>query len=213
MSDTTAAADTSIILLAAGMARRMGTLKQLLPLGGSTLLGITLDNILAAGTGQVIVVVGARAEQTRLIAGKCGVEIVHNPHYRQGMSTSLRKGLEAVKPRYSLIMVALADQPLTATRTYNRLIACAAASPKGIILPVYQGQRGNPILFKSHYMPGLKELRGDAGGRELLARYPGDILEVEVEDRGVITNVNTSADYEKLKTAWFEGGGCIAEKD
>jgi len=206
MSDTTAAANTSTILLAAGMARRMGALKQLLPLGGSTLLGITLDNILAVRTGQVIVVIGASAEQTRLIAEKPGVEVVDNTQYRQGMSTSLRKGLEAVEPRYGLIMVALADQPLTLTRTYARLISRAADSPKGIALPVYKGQRGNPILFKSSYMSRLNQLEGDAGGRELLKLYPEDILEIEVEDPGVITNINTSADYEKLKSMYFEGG-------
>ncbi|MBN1369926.1 MAG: nucleotidyltransferase family protein [Dehalococcoidaceae bacterium] len=206
MSDTTVAADTSTILLAAGMARRMGTLKQLLPLGDSTLLGITLDNILAVKTGQVIVVVGAGAEETRLIAGKPGVETVFNPRYRQGMSTSLRKGLEASGSRYSLIMVALADQPLISTRTYARLISRAAASPKGIALPVYKGQRGNPILFKRRYVSRLQGLKGDAGGRELLKLCPEDILEIEVEDPGVVTNINTSADYENLKSTYLEGG-------
>jgi len=206
MSDIAAAADTSTVLLAAGIARRMGTLKQLLPLGGSTLLGITLDNILAVKTGQVIVVVGAGAEETRLIAGKPGVEVVYNPRYRQGMSTSLRKGLEAVKPRYGLIMIALADQPLTSTRTYTRLVSRAAASLKGIALPVYKGQRGNPIFFKSAYLSRLKGLEGDVGGRELLELYPEDILEIEVDDPGVVTNVNTSADYEKLGSLYFKGG-------
>lgn len=213
MSDTKAAAGTATILLAAGMARRMGTLKQLLPLGGSTLLGVTLENILAVNTGQVIVVVGAGAAETRLVAGKRGVEVVHNPQYRQGMSTSLHKGLEAVKPQYRLIMVALADQPLTSTGTYARLINEAAASSKGIALPVFKGQRGNPILFKSLYVPRLRQLQGDAGGRELLKLHPEDILEIEVEDPGVVTNVNTSADYTQLKSRYFEGGRNIAEKD
>jgi molybdenum cofactor cytidylyltransferase len=107
---------TVILLLAAGLSRRMGRLKQLLPLGNTTILGVTLDNILAARVGGVIVVVGAGSSQPRLIAEQAGIKVGENPFYRQGMSTSLSAGLQAADPACNMVMVALADQPLSARK-------------------------------------------------------------------------------------------------
>ena len=189
------------------MAQRMGSLKQLLPLGTSTVMGVTLAKISASGAGSVIVVVGAMEEETSEIARQAGATVVSNPDYRLGMSTSLRKGLEELKADCELFMVALADQPLTETETYNLLLEQARESDKGIAVPVYEGQKGNPIIFKRRYLPELLTLKGDVGGRALLKRHPEDIFYIEVRDPGVVTNVNTPGDYEKLKNK-FARGGC-----
>lgn len=189
------------------MAQRMGSLKQLLPLGTSTVMGVTLAKISASDAGSVIVVVGAMEEATSEIARQAGATVVSNPDYRLGMSTSLRKGLEELKADCELFMVALADQPLTETETYNLLLEQARESDKGIAVPVYEGQKGNPIIFKRRYLPELLTLKGDVGGRALLKRHPEDIFYIEVRDPGVVTNVNTPGDYEKLKNK-FARGGC-----
>ncbi len=189
------------------MAQRMGSLKQLLPLGTSTVMGVTLAKISASDAGSVIVVVGAMEEATSEIARQAGATVVNNPDYRLGMSTSLRKGLEKLEANCELFMVALADQPLTKTETYNLLLEQAGESDKGIAIPVYEGQKGNPIIFKRRYLPELLTLKGDVGGRELLKRHPEDIFYIEVRDPGVVTNVNTPDDYEKLKNK-FARGGC-----
>jgi len=189
------------------MAQRMGSLKQLLPLGTSTVMGVTLAKISASDAGSVIVVVGAMEEATSEIARQAEATVVSNPDYRLGMSTSLRKGLEELKADCELFMVALADQPLTETETYNLLLEQARESDKGIAVPVYEGQKGNPIIFKRRYLPELLTLKGDVGGRALLKRHPEDIFYIEVRDPGVVTNVNTPGDYEKLKNK-FARGGC-----
>ena len=207
MSNKHISNQTAVILLAAGMAQRMGSLKQLLPLGTSTVMGVTLAKISASDAGSVIVVVGAMEEATSEIARQAGATVVSNPDYRLGMSTSLRKGLEELKADCELFMVALADQPLTETETYNLLLEQARESDKGIAVPVYEGQKGNPIIFKRRYLPELLTLKGDVGGRELLKRHPEDIFYIEVRDPGVVTNVNTPNDYEKLKNK-FARGGC-----
>jgi len=207
MSNKHISNQTAVILLAAGMAQRMGSLKQLLPLGTSTVMGVTLAKISASDAGSVIVVVGAMEEETSEIARQAGATVVNNPDYRLGMSTSLRKGLEELKADCELFMVALADQPLTETETYNLLLEQARESDKGIAVPVYEGQKGNPIIFKRRYLPELLTLKGDVGGRELLKRHPEDIFYIEVRDPGVVTNVNTPGDYEKLKNK-FARGGC-----
>lgn len=206
MSDKRDSSKTSLILLAAGMARRMGRPKQLLPLGSSTIMGITLDNLAASDINQVIVVTGAWAEATSAIASRADTAVVNNPDYRSGMSTSLRKGLELLDPDSELIMIALADQPLTRTETYNLIIERAKSSEKGIVIPVHHGKKGNPIVLRRSYLPEMLVLEGDIGGRELLARHPDDTLRVEVDDPGVITNINTPRDYEKIKSAFARGG-------
>ncbi len=192
--------NTATILLAAGQASRMGKLKQLLALGEKTILGATLDNILAAETGEIIVVTGARNQATgKLIADK-GVRVVHNPSFRQGMSTSLKTGVGAVNQDTDLILVALADQPLVRPETYKQLLGAASESDKGITLPVYAGQRGNPIVLHRRYFEEISHLEGDRGGRDLLRLHPDDILEIPVNDEGVITNINTPEDYERIKS-------------
>ena len=190
----------------------MGTTKQLLPLGSCTIMGATLANIVAARADEVIVVTGAMGSQTGRIAVKAGARKVYNPRYRQGMATSLATGMSAAPPEAQLIMVALADQPLTRTETYNELLDRAEATGKGITIPVYQGKRGNPIVFHRRYFDELVRMRGDEGGRLLLQRHPGDILEVEVDDEGVVTNINTMQDYANLTTIWNEGSRQIDQK-
>jgi len=196
----------SAILLAAGESKRMGEPKLLLPLGSGTILGYTTDNLLSSRVDEVIVVLGAEAqEMEKAIVGK-PVRVVFNPDYRQGMSTSLIAGLKQVSSRAHRIMVALSDQPLIDKRTYNRLIEESLNSGKGIVIPTYQARRGNPIIFAVGYKEELLRLEGDVGGREIVKRHPDDVLEVAVDSESVIININTMDDYySRLKLANQEG--------
>ncbi len=190
------AAAISVVMLAAGQSRRMGEHKLLLPFDGTTVIGRTLDNLRAAKVGEVVVVLGFRAGEVKKEVGGKAVTVL-NPDFALGMSTSLRVGLEALAKPAPLVMVALADQPLVTTADYDRLIEAALASAKGIVLPVFRGQRGNPILVARRYLPELMRMSGDVGGRELLRDYPQDILEVSVETEGVIININTPEEYQR----------------
>ena len=202
----------AILLLAAGLARRMGTPKQLLPLGKSTIMGLTLDNITSAGIGAITVVLGAGAGETGRIARSHGARTVLNPDYSSGMASSLVKGLENIGLASDLLMVALADQPLTRPDTYRQLVKVAGNCGKGITVPVYRGKRGNPIIFKQGYLPKLAGLTGDMGGRQLLRRCPDDIQEVQVDDPGVVMNINTPGDYTRLKDIFQKGDTSFAEE-
>ena len=187
----------SAILLAAGKSERMGRNKLLMPFEGGTVIGSTLDNLLGSKAGEVVVVVGARAQEMGDAAGKHPVTIVLNPNYVRGMSTSLVTGLQMVSKQAKFALVALADQPFVTPQTYDKLIEAALATDKGIVVPVYRKQRGNPILIHSGYFPEVLRFTGDVGGRELLASYPDDVLEVKVPDEGVVINLNTPEEYEK----------------
>jgi molybdenum cofactor cytidylyltransferase len=186
----------SAILLAAGESKRMGKPKLLLPIGNDTILGKTIDNVLSSRVDEVIVVLGAEAQEIKkAIAGK-PVKVVFNPDYRQGMSTSLITGLKQLSTRAQRVMVALCDQPFIEKKTYNRLIEESLDSGKGIIVPTYKAKRGNPIIFSINYKDELMGLEGDVGGKEILRRHPDDVLEVAVDSESIYINLNTMDDYD-----------------
>ena len=185
------------ILLAAGCSRRMGKHKLLLMLDGQTVIGRTLDNLLASRASGVTVVLGYQSDLVREAIGERPVEIVLNPDYEQGMSTSLKAGLSAVSAETPYMMIGLADQPFIAGSDYDALISAALASQKGIVLPVYRGQRGNPIILARKYIPELMDMNGDVGGRDLITRYPLDILDVPTSSEGVVININTPEEYRR----------------
>ncbi len=187
----------SAILLAAGKSERVGQNKLLLPFGGRTVLQRTLDNLLASRAGEITVVLGSRAQEINDTIGDRRVTVVLNPNYARGMSTSLITGLGMVSQGARFILVALGDQPLITTHIYNRLIEAALATDKGMVVPTYKGERGNPILVSTGYRADLLKQSGDLGGRELLKAYPGDVLEVPVDSDAILVNINTKEEYEK----------------
>ena len=188
----------SAILLAAGESKRMGKPKLLLPFDNDTILGSTIDNLLNSNVSEVIVVLGANVQKTKKALAHRPVKIATNPHYQQGMSTSLICGLMQVNQQSQRIMVALSDQPLIDTKTYNILIRESFNSKFGIVVPTYRSRRGNPIIFNVSYKDELLQLKGDIGGRELLSHHTDDILEVVVDCEGIHINLNTKDDYQSI---------------
>jgi len=185
----------SAILLAAGESKRLRMPKLLLPFGKSTILEQTIDNLLNSRVDEVIVVLGYRAEEMMRKLANRPVKIAINPNYHQGMSTSIVKGLSLVNNRAQAIMVALADQPLINSQTINRLIEESLGYDKGIVIPVYQAERGHPIIFASNYKEELLGLKGDIGGRQTIKEHPNDTLEVIADSKAITMDVNTINDY------------------
>jgi molybdenum cofactor cytidylyltransferase len=185
----------SAILLAAGKSKRMGELKQLMPLGEGTIIEQAIDNLLASAVDEVIVVLGHKAGEIKRAIAARPVKITVNPDYEEGMSTSIIAGLRLVDPKAQAVMLALGDQPLVESQTINRLIDEFRKSDKGIALPTYKGKRGNPVIFAIKYKPELLKLKGDIGGRDIVKRHPQDVLEVAVSSEGVITDIDTEEDY------------------
>lgn len=185
----------SAILLAAGEAKRMGRLKQTLPLGKTTIVEQTIDNLLNSNANEVIIVLGHKAEEIRKRVAHRQVKIALNPHYRQGMSTSIIAGLNLVDEQAQAVMLALADQPFIDSQTTNRLIDEFNDHSKGIVVPSYQGQRGHPVIFAIKYKKEMFALKGDIGAREIIERHPDDILEVAVSSPGINIDIDTADDY------------------
>ena len=186
------------ILLAAGESNRMGQPKQLMPFGRGTILERTIDNLLDSAVSETIVVLGYRGEEVRkTIAGK-PVKIAINPDYKQGMSTSIIAGLKQIDKRARAVLIALGDQPFVDSQTITSLVEAFIANKKGIIIPVYQGRRGNPAIFAIKYKSELLNLKGDVGGREIIKRHPDDVLEVAVNCEGVLLDIDTMESYTSI---------------
>ena len=188
----------SAIILAAGEAKRMGAIsggKQLLPLGNSTILEKTIDNIVASDVDETIVVLGYKAQEIRSKIVHKPVKIVVNTNYREGMSTTIIAGLNAVEARIDDILLVLADQPFIDSRVINRLLAERKNHDKGIVIPSYRGKRGHPVIISLSYKNELLSIKGDVGAREIISRHPDDVLEVEVDSPEITIDIDTQEEY------------------
>ncbi len=190
----------SALLLAAGKGERIRGVKQLLPLGEKRMVEVSLDNLQASKVDKIVVVLGFAAKQILpLLEGNERVKVVINPSFREGMSTSIHQGLRAIDPQTKGVLIALADQPFIPPQVIDLLIERFTEGDKGIVLPVYQGRRGHPVILdREKYKGELFELRGDVGGREIVRCHPEDVLEVEVSSSGVVLDIDNWDDYKRI---------------
>lgn len=204
----------SAVVLAAGMSRRMGTPKQLLRIGGETILERTLKNVRASAVREIVLVLGFAAESVEKEISTERVKVVRNQEYQQGMGTSLRTGLAALDAGASASLIVLADQPFVRPDTLNRLIACHQESKPQIIIPMYKGFRGNPVLLDQSIFPELQELSGDVGCRAIFGSHTENICKLAVDDVGILLDIDSQEEYQKLEKAyaakWNESGPAIA---
>lgn len=184
------------VVLAAGMARRIGPTKQLLPFRDTTILGQVIRNARASLLSPIVVVLGHKASTIQKFIDFEGVTVIQNHDFREGQSTSLRAGLSGVDESVDGVMFLLGDQPLVDDRTINLLIQTFRESQKCIIMPVFQGVRGNPVIIGRVLFDDLMaNLGGDVGARVLFKRYPELVHTVEVLDRSISIDVDTMKDY------------------
>jgi molybdenum cofactor cytidylyltransferase len=186
------------ILLAAGIARRMGSAKVLLPWHGRPLIRHLAEVALASGLVEVIVVVGHQADEVAAALEDLPVRVVHNPVYADGQSTSLHAGLAAVPEHATAAMVLLADQPLLTTEVIDALLATFRETAAPIVAACAAGRRGNPVLFARELFPELAAIGGDEGARSVIVAHRERLRCVEV-DGAVFVDVDTPEEYDALR--------------
>ena len=187
------------VILAAGAARRFGGLKQLLPWQGATLLNHVIQQALgAASLSSIIVVLGCGEDIIRPTLASFGarIQIVSNPQWVEGQSTSVHAAIRALRQREAPVAAAvflLADQPGVTPDVVDALVARHRATLAPLVVPSYRGQRGNPMLFDQRTFPDLLEVSGDVGGRPLLSIY-ADALEYVAFDQAPPHDIDTTDD-------------------
>jgi molybdenum cofactor cytidylyltransferase len=192
------------VILAAGLSRRMGQAKLLMPIGGRPILRHTVESVLAGGVDSVWVVAGPDVEPVAAALAGADAQIVVNPVPEEGQAGSVRAGIAALPPSVEAVLIALGDQPLLAPSIIPALLAARRTSPKAIVAPRYRDGQGNPVLFKREMFPELMELEGDLGARPILQREPERVEWVEL-DLPMPPDVDTPDDYEKIRAALRAG--------
>ena len=185
------------IVLAAGRSRRMGAQKLLLPFGGKTVIAHIVDQLLASTIDEVHVVVGCQAKRiSRELSGR-PVSIVNNSNYKSGMLSSVRCGLGDLPRQCRAILVALGDQPSIRTKLIDQILKSFTATEKQILVPLYQGKRGHPILFSEVYRTEILTHYDNVGLRGLLHAHTDDVLELTVSTSAVLSDMDYPEDYRR----------------
>jgi molybdenum cofactor cytidylyltransferase len=195
----TAPLDADGIILAAGRARRFGAPKALLRVGGEPLLARLIRLCREAGLTRIVVVLGPRwGERMRATVELEGCRVVENPDQESMPLRSLQLALSALRPAARAVLHLPVDHPALQGSTIRTLLQTWRPEGKGILIPTWQGRRGHPVLWRREIIERLGDFGPGESPRTLLHRLPEEILEVPVEDPGILRNVNYPADIADL---------------
>ena len=183
------------VVLAAGLSRRMGREKVLLRFGDQTVLEHVLSTLVAAGVAEIVAVVRSDLPQAAEIARRIGTRVVVNTNPQEEMLLSIRMGIAELSPDVDAFFIWPADHPAVAGETLTELMR-AAGRPR-VVLPVHAGRRGHPALVGADLVADIVAIPPGEGLRHLWRVRPEVLVEVPVDDSGVLIDLNTPDDYEK----------------
>jgi len=205
------------VIPAAGESRRMGVPKQLLPFGDTTVLGHIVAELLQSDLDGVYVVVSAHVaqwwEDRRLAAASsrrlspgvnAGAKLLTNDDPRADMLSSVRCGLRALPPQCAAVVVVPGDQLAVTAPLVDCLVQSFRTAGKGILVPVYAGKRGHPLIFSARYCQEVLNSFDNLGLRGLLHAHPDDLRELSVSTPAVLCDIDYPPDYAR-EVARLEG--------
>lgn len=197
MTERRVAASTSIgaIVLAAGQSRRMGDVNKLLiDIDGTPMVRRCVMALASAGIEDVVVVTGHQAAKVEAALAGLNVRFVHNPDFENGQAGSVACGVAAMDDAHGAALVALGDMPDISADLVTRLVADHLALPNShsrISFPVYDGRRGNPVIWGQSFFDDLKTLTGDSGGRQILGSNTAAINSFGWQDDSIHRDIDT----------------------
>ncbi len=190
----------SAVILAAGEADRMGKLKQLLPWKEKTILETVIDNVLDSKyiDDEIRIVLGAEADRVKdkiSYNNDKRIIIKENPDYKEGMSTSLKKGIEHLSENTKYLVIFLGDQPLITPDIFDNLIKRFEDISAEIMMPVYNEKPGHPVIISTKYLSDIKKLKGSMGLKPFLDSHKDIVKYYPVENNKVIIDLDYYDDY------------------
>jgi molybdenum cofactor cytidylyltransferase len=189
------------LVLAAGSSRRMGSPKQLLVVRGKPLLELVVGQVNASNLDQVVVVLGAAADeiQSRVDLGRARVLV--NPDHAAGMASSLKAGLASLEAGVDRAVVILGDQPDVDAKLLNRLLDLQESTGLPAAALDFNGLLHPPVVLKRELWVDLMSLEGDVGCRAVIRARPELVARLPVE--GDLTHpidIDTPGDYASLSS-------------
>ena len=186
------------IVLAAGIGRRMGQQKLLLPVGELTLIEHVVAQVMRGGVDSCIVVTGWDHDRIKPLIEDLGAETIVNPHSLEGgMLSSVRCGLAHANPASTGYLVCLGDLPGITHALVKRMLKKIQVDLPEILSPVYRGKRGHPLYFQSRFKEEIMECYDEVGLRGLLASHAELVAEYECLNKDILIDLDTPADYEQ----------------
>lgn len=192
-------ATTGIIILTAGNSSRLGQPKQLLKYKGNTLLRNTITQVKLVPNSIIVVVTGAYKQQIVEELAFAEVNVVDNPHWQDGMASSISAGLSKLRvlsPNIETCIFTVCDQPYLSAEIFTRMLALHSECKKGIVASAYADTLGVPMLFNRKYFDVLVNLTGQDGAKKLLQNYKEDVMSVPFKNGHI--DIDTIDDYKKL---------------
>ena len=197
--DTGIVPSIAIVILAAGASTRMGVAKQLLRHRGRTLLRHAVEAALGSICRPVVLVLGANMQQVLPEVEGLPVEIVKNSDWAEGLSTSIRAGLEALAPAADspeAVVLTLCDQPFVSSDDIDGLVAAYHSTKRPIVASEYAGTVGVPALFARPIWPELANLTGDAGAKRVIQKHLANVWPVSCPHGAI--DLDTPEDYDAI---------------
>ncbi len=181
------------LVLAAGSSRRMGTINKLLiGIDGKPMVRHAVEAAQGAHLRPIVVVTGHERERVEAALAGLPVIFVHNPAYGEGLSSSLKAGIAALPPDIDAVLVCLGDMPRVSAGDMERIVDCFnPLEGRAIVVPTWNGKRGNPVLWAKRFFPAMREVAGDVGARALIGTYAELVAEIEMANDGVLTDIDT----------------------
>lgn len=187
------------IILAAGRSLRMGKKnKLLLPFRGKAILQHVIDAAQKSSLSPLILVIGSDSDAIRSQIESGAAVVIENKGFSRGYGSSLQVGLKALNAPCVGAMFLLGDQPLVTAATIEKLIAAFQKEPERWVAPSWNGQRGNPVITPAAWFDRIFALKGDTGPRTHLKDPAAKLKLVEVDDRGVVFDIDSPEEYECL---------------
>ncbi|WP_435548076.1 nucleotidyltransferase family protein [Desulfobacterium sp. N47] len=184
------------IILASGFSKRMKREKLLLPLAGIPLVEHIIRTAQSSHLDEVILIY--RNENIKELGAKYLNKIIFNAHAEEGQSAAVKLGITAADKETDAFMFFVGDQPFLSSAMVNILIDIFTDYPDNIIVPVYNGKRGGPVIFPAKFKDELLALVGDSGGRSIIEKHKEELKPVEIENANAGIDVDTREEYEKI---------------
>jgi molybdenum cofactor cytidylyltransferase len=186
------------VILSGGASERMGSPKALVPFQGKTFLEHLLEITKHPSIGVRRVVLGAHAELIAREVHLAADEIVINEDWAAGQLSSIQAALRSLPEGTEGILLCLVDHPLVTANLISELLEKFRASRAPVVVPVYEGRRGHPVIFSAKVYEELLHASADKGARAVVWAHRGQVLEVPTHEEGCVLNLN---DPETLQRA------------
>jgi molybdenum cofactor cytidylyltransferase len=183
------------IILAAGESKRMGLPKMLLEFDGKTMLEKVIQNVEESDTDGILVVLGAYSERLTGLIRRSGVKYCYNENYKEGMLSSVKCGFRNLPADAGAVLVFQGDQPFISPSVINRLISEYRSTGRDLLVPVFRGKRGHPLLLGSRFREEVSGLDSKEGLRSIIYLHQEEVIEIEADDQGILRDFDTYDEY------------------